>query len=77
MGYNECVARIYTAENGWTVEITEKKERTSKKGEFNPPVEKTYLATSWADVLKLLNSNVKGKGNDADYAEAFGAADKD
>lgn len=76
MGYNECVARIYRAENGWSVEISQRK-KPAKPNEIGHVDEKTYLATDWAGVLKILNSNVKGKGAEADYAEAFEKEDKE
>jgi hypothetical protein len=75
MGYNECVARIYRAENGWAVEVPMKR-KPSKGPEMIVEREKTFLATDWEGVVKILNSKVEGKGADADYAEAFGAAAK-
>lgn len=76
MGYNECVARIYRAENGWSVEIPSKPKKSTGPEVASIEREKTFLATDWKGVMKILNSKVEGKGADADYAEAFGSADK-
>lgn len=75
MGYNQCVARLYRAENGWSVEIEEPGKKT-KEQPYPPTQTRTLLATDWAGVIKILNAEVKGKSAEDDYAESFATADK-